>query len=595
MLRPAPAGGRGLLYLGLLLLAGMLAATAAVINELRETALDHARREAGMLAVVVAEHAARSIQAADTLLREIRLRARAGGALPDSRGMQTMLATYARDTPQIDALILVGPDGRVVASSRPQVVPQIAAAVGDTLRHFASHAADTLFVGPPMSSRGGASRSIVLGRRVTGADGALRGVVLGSMPLRYFDTVYQAIGLPRTFGITFLRRDSVSLTPYPRERQQTGVSFVSVQPVRGYPLAVEAGIARDAVLREWWIQASALALGALAAVACALLLGRGLVAQLRRAEAARALEAARAAELEAVRHEMERKSALLRTTLDQMDQGLLMVAADGRVEICNDRARVMLELPAALMDRRPLFTEVLDYQWGQDEFAMTDDRLRRQIRAGGLMSVPQTYERQRPGGTVFEVRSVPLPDGGMVRTFTDITERKRAEERVRYLAHHDDLTRLLNRGRFAEQFEEILATGSEFALFYLDLDHFKDINDTHGHSTGDRLLQAVAARILATVRDGDRVARMGGDEFCILAPGIGEHAAATALAERLLRHIVDPYDLDGVRARVGVSIGIALRGVGATTAEALLRKADEALYSVKQSGRSAWLLAAQAA
>ncbi len=184
--------------------------------------------------------------------------------------------------------------------------------------------------------------------------------------------------------------------------------------------------------------------------------------------------------------------------------------------------------------------------------------------------------------------------------------RKVAEERIRFVAHHDDLTRLANRLMFQERLAAAIdaATRGEhgLALLYLDLDGFKPINDTHGHGIGDKLLAAVAARLRESCRECDTTARIGGDEFAIIQPLGGQPSAATALAlaHRLLHAVQQPFDIDGQRLMVGVSIGIAMYPVGGETLDQLLRNADTALYyakkdgakksGVKESGRSAFRL-----
>jgi diguanylate cyclase (GGDEF)-like protein len=534
--------------------------------------------------------------------------------------MHRVLASYAAQTPQVDAFVFIGAEGRVLSTSRQYPTAEINAEDRDYFVQLRDNLVDRIFISRPIMTRGGGSLAIFLARRVSGADGRFLGVVLGSMHLRYFDSFYKDIGLPSALSITLLRRDGVVLTRYPLLAGQldttmpaespwyrrvgegggsylspgflgSGPRFVSVHPVRDYPVVVDVSVSYEAALVSWWRQTGMLAVGAAAAFLAAVLLGRALMVQMRAIERAHDVEMARACELETLKQKLERESLLLATTLEQMDQGLMMVGADGRVEICNHRAEGMLDLPAEMMARRPLFQEVLDFQMTQDEFSATDTRLRGQIHAGGLMSMPQTYERQRPCGIVLEVRSVPLAGGGVVRTFTDITERKRSEERVRFLAHHDGLTRLLNRSRIGDRLDEAVAGRGAFALLYLDLDHFKEVNDTYGHPVGDRLLQTVSSRLLATVRDGDAVARMGGDEFCIIAHDVGSAEVAGILAQRLLRNVIAPYDIDAVRVRIGLSIGIALFPQHGESAEALMRQADVALYRVKQSGRNTWRVA----
>ena len=612
---------RRLLVLGALLLCGALAATGLGIWQLQKDALEGTRRDTSNLGVVLAEQTARSLQSVDMVLREIRLKTRSGmlqEAEDPSWSLHQLLAGYARGAPQVDAFVVIGADGRVVGSSRQWPTPEIDAGDRDYFRFGRDNAEDTLFVSRPLMSRGGASWSVFLSRRLSNADGSFGGVVIGSMHLRYFDAFYQAIGLPEAFSITLLRRDGVVLTRYPLAEAQLGSEmpakspwhqrvmagggnywspgflgagprYVSVHPVRDYPVVIDVTVAQDDALETWRRQTAMLAVGAGAMLLFAGLLGWAVVVQFRKVELARRMAAERTRELEEMRGKLEQESHLLQTTLDQMDQGLIMVGPDQRVEICNDRALALLDLPAEFVANRPLFADLLQFQMCRDEFSATDRHLRGQIHAGGLMSVPQTYERERPNGIVLEVRSVPLADGGLVRTFTDITERKKAEERVHYLAHHDDLTRLLNRARFNERLRAASApTAVPFALLYLDLDHFKEVNDTYGHPAGDRLLQLVSSRLLATVRDGDAVARMGGDEFCILAHDIDTPAECAVLAQRLLKNVIQPYDIDGVRVRIGLSIGIALYPLHAAEPEALMRQADHALYAVKQGGRNTW-------
>ncbi|MCP3055450.1 putative bifunctional diguanylate cyclase/phosphodiesterase [Aurantimonas marianensis] len=172
---------------------------------------------------------------------------------------------------------------------------------------------------------------------------------------------------------------------------------------------------------------------------------------------------------------------------------------------------------------------------------------------------------------------------------SDITAAREAEIRIHYLAHHDSLTGLANRAHFAEQIEAILreddCEGPVGSIFYLDLDNFKAINDTRGHTMGDRLLKAVGARLKDVVGPEDTVSRIGGDEYAIIARSARDENAAGRLATAILESFARPFDLGSETACVGSSVGIAFPGKDGKTAEHLLKSADLALYHAKEEGK----------
>lgn len=175
-----------------------------------------------------------------------------------------------------------------------------------------------------------------------------------------------------------------------------------------------------------------------------------------------------------------------------------------------------------------------------------------------------------------------------VTAFRDIRERRIAEERIRFLAHHDALTGLANRYLLQEvlrrELEISKRDGHALGVFSLDVDHFKDVNDSLGHQAGDRLLQEVAERIRANVRESDLAARVGGDEFVLLQTAVPGPGAAAELAVRLAKALMWPYTVDGERVRIRVSVGIALAPQDGWTPEVLLRNSDIALYRAKGEG-----------
>jgi diguanylate cyclase (GGDEF)-like protein/PAS domain S-box-containing protein len=206
--------------------------------------------------------------------------------------------------------------------------------------------------------------------------------------------------------------------------------------------------------------------------------------------------------------------------------------------------------------------------------------------------------RQPDGGQIWlEANGNPTFAKGKFQgyrgTYRDITQRKADEVRICFLASHDPLTNLNNRTRFRERVEQALALteqGESFAVCCLDLDGFKNINDTLGHPVGDRLLVAVAERLSACVRETDAVARLGGDEFAILQMGLTQPAEAVELARRALAAISEPYIVDGHRIVICTSIGIAIAPTDGTHHDNLIKNADIALYRAKIAGRGTYRL-----
>ena len=191
----------------------------------------------------------------------------------------------------------------------------------------------------------------------------------------------------------------------------------------------------------------------------------------------------------------------------------------------------------------------------------------------------------------FARRLSTRPSRNQVFAFRDLRERRKAEEDIRYLAHHDALTGLANRPSFGadlgRQLREYDLDPQPFAVFALDLDHFKDVNDTLGHHAGDLLLKRVAGRLQATIRDTDCIARLGGDEFAVLVSGPVTDEKVEALACRVVEVLRRPYIIEGKIVNIGASIGVAVGPQDGSDAIMLMKHADVALYRAKADGRNA--------
>jgi diguanylate cyclase (GGDEF)-like protein/PAS domain S-box-containing protein len=218
-----------------------------------------------------------------------------------------------------------------------------------------------------------------------------------------------------------------------------------------------------------------------------------------------------------------------------------------------------------------------------------------EARAGGSPSFE--WESKAKDGHIFntEVTLRRLVFGDrhyMLSTLADVTDRKRHEAKILEMARLDSLTGLANRSVFADAVQQAIARahrgGKSFAVIYLDMDHFKDVNDTLGHPVGDALLKLVSERLRDSVRGTDTVARFGGDEFAVLEAEIGDPMDAGVLAAELMRVLATPFSIGGNEIRSGASIGISVYGPDAADAETLLTRADVALYRAKAEGRGTY-------
>jgi diguanylate cyclase (GGDEF)-like protein/PAS domain S-box-containing protein len=247
------------------------------------------------------------------------------------------------------------------------------------------------------------------------------------------------------------------------------------------------------------------------------------------------------------------------------------------------------------------------YGYGRDQFLSMDTKqlwpadevdphLDALTNLGESYQSPHSWRHIKADGTQIEVltfgRRIKYDDrDAYLVAVVDITEQKRAEARVTYLAHHDALTELPNRVQYHTQLSESLARRrptEQIAVLCIDLDLFKIVNDSFGHPTGDKLLQVVADRLKHALKSDDLVARLGGDEFAIVVNSIVSPEDAAQIADRLINTLKLPYNIDGLEIVIGASIGLALAPADGTTADDLTKNADMALYRAKSEGRGAY-------
>ncbi|MGV7208140.1 EAL domain-containing protein [Oxalobacteraceae bacterium A2-2] len=283
---------------------------------------------------------------------------------------------------------------------------------------------------------------------------------------------------------------------------------------------------------------------------------------------------------------LREREARLQAILDKAADAILTIAHDGRLVSANAAAGRLFGYPPEQMAGLPL-ARLLPVDGGADTA-----RLLRGIAAGA--SHEHQSEGWRSDGSAFplavSVSEVELPDEHLfVAILHDLTEQRRAQEHIHRLAHHDTLTGLDNRLSLNLRLELLLAqtrrSQARAAVLFIDLDHFKKINDTHGHQVGDLLLQAVARRLQDLLREVDTIARLGGDEFIVVTSGDITPDETSAIAVRIVEALGAPYQLDGKTVHSGASVGVAMFPDDGQDSSTLLRHADTAMYAAKSQGR----------
>ena len=306
-----------------------------------------------------------------------------------------------------------------------------------------------------------------------------------------------------------------------------------------------------------------------------------------------------------IEEKLLRQNEMLNAIIENFPGGISMVDADLRMVAHNEQFKRLLEFPDSLFDKAEVrFEDIIRFNAERGEYGAGDTEQQvAAIVARARNFQPHQFERVRANGTALEIRGMPLPGGGFVTIYIDITERKKMEDQVHQLAFYDALTKLANRRLLNDRLNQTMASGKRSglcgALMFLDLDNFKPLNDLHGHEVGDLLLSEVAARLKHCVREIDTAARFGGDEFvvmlCDLNPDRTEATAqATIVARRIQTSLSAPYLLtrpDGkadatVEHRCTASIGVALFIDHEVSPDDVLRWADTAMYQAKAAGRN---------
>jgi diguanylate cyclase (GGDEF)-like protein len=273
------------------------------------------------------------------------------------------------------------------------------------------------------------------------------------------------------------------------------------------------------------------------------------------------------------------------TAMDNIKLGICMFDAHGQLAISNQRLKLLLsaaddDLVGLSFDE---FSSLLKQKLG--EFASGQTRMESYL-ALGKTKQKSSINLIFQSGVVLHVAHNPVAEGGFVQTFEDVTDRRRSEAKASHLASHDVLTNLPNRRLLKQHIYVALNDSqSDCAVLCLDLDRFKSVNDTLGHSGGDALLVEVSRRLCECVREGDTVGRLGGDEFVVLLANVLDRSDVASLAQRVVAELAKPFDVLGHSVLVGASVGVAMAPLDGDDPDRLIKRADMALFEAKRNGR----------
>ncbi len=598
-------------YLGLGLGAFIVAGLVYLTHKDQEEAYNAAARTGANLAQVFEGYMSRTIKSVDNTLRVLRTSYQQDPANFDLQAWARNLDVQNELTLQIT---IVGADGLVRSSTSGERL--IGRYFGDR-EHFQVqvHAdSDEVFIGKPVVLQVRGQFAIVLSRRITAPDGSFAGIVSAVMDPQQLRKFYDAIDLGKEVTASLVGFDGVIrargggkvefrdkigtrlagagvMSRY--QQAPTGVYWnvggtidavrrlVTYRVIEGYPLIALVGLGRNDIYQHANQNARIYY-----SISCALML---VIA------AAIGLGAVRERKLLLVTSSLGKTNAWFNSALQNLPLGLCLYDNDHRLITCNDRYGKMYGLSS---EKTKPGTSIGDVLAARAEAGSIPAGDRNYVARGLEMAkhpVSGYFVEHHTDGRYFNIGLGLLPGGGWVAVHQDITAQKHAEAEITHLAHYDGLTALANRVLFLQHVNTASARcrteNIAFAVHILDLDRFKEVNDTLGHACGDQLLRIVAQRLLNVVGEGDMVARLGGDEFAIFQPiDPARGITAESLADKVLCVFADPFDLNEHRINVETSMGIALAPDNGDVAEQLLKTADLALYKAKSEGRNTYRL-----
>ena len=604
-----------LIVCGIALVAAIVLGTAITIFNSRDRALAGRERELQNIALILADQTDRVFEAAERVQINLieRMQALGIGSGEDFErkmsgyDIHLMLKDKIVGLPHIGTFTLINAQGKLFNFSRFWPIPTIDVADRDFFKAFQSNEWRTFFISKPIHNRATGTWVLQIARKVPGPKGEFIGLVLATIELQSFEQFFSSIALEPGSSISLFHRDGELLARYPRVDTLIGSSFganalfmklvehsnlgvgrqkgvidsedrlIAAHTVAHYPFVVVVTTTIAAALVNWRNEAK-------------FLIGAGGLAALMIAAVVLVIVRQLLQSRKWFQQELGGQRLQLKTALNNMSQGLLMFDSSARIVVCNQRYIEMYGLSPEVVKPGLTLRELIEHRKETGSLRGDPEQYCSEILTAVAQGNVTCLSANTTDGRTIDVVSQPMANGGWVATHEDVTERRQADEQLKRVAHYDQLTGLPNRLSLQKELGRLLAGDghdgpTSIALF--DLDGFKDVNDTLGHTIGDELLIEVGERLMKVAQDHDQLSRMrrlGGDEFVAVFPNCGDPRRIDEIVASMLNRLAEPFHINDHVLHLGASSGIAIAPNDGSSVDELIGNADLALYQAKSGG-----------